>query len=123
MIVLVNADACVLIGKNSNILESFIDSLKCSDENLDFTDEGSMDRYLDIDIQKLKNNKYILRQQFLIKQIQAMDIDIKEMNKRSIPVVGPPITKDTDGLDRKGNWHYLSLVCLDTFKLVPIWTF
>ena len=99
IVILVYVNDCVLLGKDASIIQSFIDSLKSGNDNFDFTDEGSMDLYLGVDIQKLDNNEFILRQPFLIQRIlQAMDIDPKETNERPVPVIGPLLTKDSDGL-------------------------
>ena len=107
MVVLVYVDNCILTGKNSTIIESFIDFLQHGDENFDFTEKGSMDRYLGVGIQRLENKEFILRQPFLIQQIlKAMDIDVKETNEKSVPVVDPLLMRVTNGIDQKGHWHY-----------------
>jgi hypothetical protein len=66
MIILVYVDDCVLVSNSSDVIKSFIDSLTNGPEQFVFTDEGSMDKYLGVDIQKLDNNEFVLRQPFLI---------------------------------------------------------
>ena len=111
MVILVYVDDCILIGKNSDIIVGFIDSLKKGPENFEFTEEGTMDRYLGVDIQKLTDGEFILRQPFLIQRIlQHMGIEPTETNSRPVPVVGPLLSRDLEGPDRKGDWHYRSVV-------------
>jgi hypothetical protein len=111
MVILVYVDDCVLIGKDSDVIKAFIDSLTNGPENFEFTDEGSMERYLGVDIQKLPNNEFILRQPFLIQRIlQAIGIEPSETNSRPVPVVGPLLSRDLEGPDRKNAWHYRSVI-------------
>ena len=111
MVILVYVDDCILIAKHSDIINDFIESLHKGPENFEFTDEGSMDRYLGVDIQKLDNGEFVLRQPFLIQRIlSAIGIDPEETNSRPVPVVGPLLSRDADGPDRKHDWHYRSLV-------------
>jgi hypothetical protein len=69
MIILIYVDDCVLVSKSSDVIKSFIDSLTNGPEQFVFTDEGSMDKYLGVNIQKLDNNEFVLRQPFLISRI------------------------------------------------------
>ena len=111
MIILVYVDDCVLVSRSSDVIKNFIDSLTNGPENFSFTDEGSMDKYLGVDIQKLEGKEFILRQPFLIQRIlEALSIDPKMTNKRSVPVVGPLLSKDQDGPPRKAEWSYRSVI-------------
>ena len=111
MVILVYVDDCVLIGKNADIIEDFITSLKTGSENFEFTDEGSMDKYFGVNIQKLTDGEFILRQPFLIQRIlEAMGIEPLETNSRPVPIVGPLLSRGENGPDRKFNWHYRSII-------------
>ncbi|MEY3108605.1 MAG: hypothetical protein RL730_956, partial [Actinomycetota bacterium] len=111
MVILVNVDDCILIGKSTDIIKDFVDSLTNGPEKFEFTDEGTMDKYLGVDIQKLDNGEFVLRQPFLIQRIlTALGIDPAETNSRPVPVVGPLLSRDTDGPDRKHDWHYRSVI-------------
>ena len=111
MVILVYVDDCVLVSKSSDVINEFIDSLKNGSEQFVFTDEGSMDKYLGVDIQKLDNNDFILRQPFLIQRIlEALSIEPSKTNKRNVPVIGPLLSKDENGPVRKGSWSYRSLI-------------
>ena len=71
-----------------------------------------MDRYLGIEIQKLDDkNSFELTQPFLVEWIlQAVDIDITMTNARPTPVVGPLLSRDTEGPSRKHDWKYQTLM-------------
>jgi hypothetical protein len=111
MIILVYVDDCVLVSPSGDVIKAFIDSLTNGPEKFAFTDEGSMEKYLGVDIQKLGNGEFVLRQPFLIQRIlEALGIEPSMTNKRSVPVVGPLLSKDTDGPVRKGSWSYRSVI-------------
>ncbi len=111
MIVLVYVDDCILVGRNASIIADFIESLKKGPENFIFTDEGKLNKYLGVDIRRDSEEKgFTLMQPFLIERIlQAADIDLRMTNSRSTPVVGPLLSKDIDGLERKHDWEYRTL--------------
>jgi hypothetical protein len=111
MVILVYVDDCILIGKDSDIIAGFIKSLAEGPENFEFTEEGAIDRYLGVDVQRLPNNEFVLRQPFLIQRIlQTMGIEPSETNARFNPVIGPLLSRDIDGPDRKFDWHYRSVI-------------
>lgn len=78
MIILVYVDDCILIGKNRSILDDFITSLKEGSEQFIFTVEGTLDKYLGVDIQKHDDaTGFTMTQPFLIERIlQAAEIDV-----------------------------------------------
>ena len=81
MVILVYVDDCILIGKSGDIIKDFVDSLTYGPEKFEFTDEGTMDKYLGVDIQKLDNGEFVLRQPFLIQRVlAALGIDPAETN-------------------------------------------
>jgi hypothetical protein len=81
MVILVYVDDCILIGKSGDIIKDFVDSLTYGPEKFEFTDEGTMDKYLGVDIQKLDNGEFVLRQPFVIQRVlAALGIDPAETN-------------------------------------------
>ena len=51
-----------------------------------------------------------ITQPFLIKRIlEAANIDLRMTNSRPTPVVGPILSRDEDGPDRKHEWNYRTL--------------
>jgi Reverse transcriptase (RNA-dependent DNA polymerase). len=69
LISLVYVDDCIIIGKTDSDTEKFVDSLKNGEENFDFTEEGSLEQYLGVDIKKICSNSFEMRQPFLIDKI------------------------------------------------------
>ena len=70
MIILTYVDDCILVSDKKETLQQFIHSLANGIEKFEFTDEGPMDKYLGVEIEKLKGkNEFILRQPFLIQRI------------------------------------------------------
>lgn len=108
MIILVYVDDCVLVSQSGDVIKAFIDSLSNGPERFAFTDEGSMENYLGVDIQKLGNGEFVLRQPFLIQCI--LEAKPTVTNKRSVPVIGPLLSRDTDGPVWKGSWSYRSVI-------------
>ena len=60
-------DNVLIFSKKKVWIDIFIKSLFEGIENFELTDEGNIDKYLGIDIQKHKDGTYELRQLFLIK--------------------------------------------------------
>ena len=89
----------------------FIESLKYGPEGFDFTDEGSMDKYLGVDIERLPDGAgFTMSQPYLIERIlEAANIDTRMTNIRPTPVVGPLLSRDLDGPDRQQDWNYRTL--------------
>ena len=53
MIILVYVDDCILISKEEFTIAKFIDSMKDTSEGFEFTEEGTMNAYLGVDISPL----------------------------------------------------------------------
>ena len=68
MIVLTYVDDCISISNKREMLNQFTDSLKNGIEKFEFTDEGSLDKYLGVEIEKLNGNEFVLRQPHLIQR-------------------------------------------------------
>jgi hypothetical protein len=70
-----------------------------------------MDKYLGLDIQKLGDGNFALHQPFLIQHIlEALGIEPSMTNKLSVPVIGPLLSKDTNGPAGKQSWSYRSVM-------------
>ena len=111
MIVLCYVDDCILLSPEKGVIDEFLVSLKNGPEKFVFTDEGSIERYLGVEITKLADGSgFTMTQPFLIERIlQAAEIDTKTTNDRPIPVVGPLLSRDEDGPQRKHDWKYRTL--------------
>ena len=79
MIILVYVYDCILISKEALVIQKFISSLKAGTEDFVFTEEGTMNLYLGVDIYLLSDKKgFTLSQTFLIDRvIQTLNFDPK----------------------------------------------
>ena len=57
MIILVYVDDCILISKEALVIQKFISSLKAGTEDFVFTEEGTMNLYLGVDISHCRLRK------------------------------------------------------------------
>ena len=111
MIVLTYVDDCILISTKREMLDRFTDSLKNGIEKFEFTDEGPLDKYLGVEIEKLDRNEFILRQPHLIQRtLELLGVSEDHYNKRDVPVIGPLLGRDESGPDRKHDWGYRSAI-------------
>jgi hypothetical protein len=114
MIVLTYVDDCILIAKDSAIIDEFISSLEDGSENFIFTDEGSMSSYIGVDVSALPDGKgFVLSQPYLIQRvIEAIGFDLTTTKgaRGNTPVAYPFLSKDENGPDRKATWKYRSLI-------------
>ena len=95
IIVLVYVDYCIILSRDKNPIASFIDTLTHGPERFEFTDEGSMEKYLGVDIERLPDNSgFSMTQPYLIERIlEAENIDLRMKNSRPTPDVGPLLTR------------------------------
>ena len=89
----------------------FIITLKYGPKRFVFIDEGSLNQYLGVEIERLPDDTgFTMTQTFLIKRIlEAAKIDLRMTNSSPTPVVGPLLSRDEDGPDRKHEWKYRTL--------------
>ena len=82
MITLCYVDDCILISDKKQMLDDFIHSLENGVEKFEFTDEGPIDKYLGVEIEKLNGSEFILCQPFLIDRIlSTLSVVEKGYNK------------------------------------------
>ena len=107
MIILVYVDDCILISKDTPVIEKFIKSLKAGSKNFVFTEEGTMNSYFGVDISILPDKKgFILSQPFLIERIiQVLNFNPKTTKSatNNTPVGYLLLNKDEDGPPRKAS--------------------
>ena len=68
-IAVVYVDDVIIVSKSNEILDSIVKSLFEGQENFDLTDEGTLEKYLGIEIKYLDKNTYKLYQPHLIDRI------------------------------------------------------
>ena len=106
-IVLIYVDDCIVIQKKgSSAADDLIRHLQEGKEAFAFTDDGSLDKYLGVDVKKLGNGSIELTQTHLIQRfLDVVGIDDK-VNPRPTPAIKPLLYKDLEGLPRKCEWNY-----------------
>ena len=114
MIILVYVDDCILLSKEELPMKTFVQSLKDGDENFDFTEEGTLENYLGVNIAKLPGGEgFEMSQPFLIDRIiKAINFDstTTKSARDNVPAVYPLLNKDVDGPARKAHWKYRGLI-------------
>ena len=113
-IFVVYVDNGILIGPDKNEIDNIIASLK---ENYDLTDEGNLNEYLGIKIEKQKDGSRILTQPLLMRRILiAVGINPKRRStkKRRTPAIRV-LQKDEGGHERRYKWDYQSVVGMLNF--------
>ena len=89
MIILVYVDDCILISKEDLVIQNFIRSLKAGTEDFVFTEEGTMNSYLGVDISSFPDKKgFTLSQPFsLDRVIQALNFDTKTSKSATLMLI------------------------------------
>ena len=76
-------------------INQLIDKLK-NKEKLDPTYEGDVDKYLEVEIERNKEEKSItFKQKFLIQRVIEL-AGLSDSNQVDIPAVKPPLSKDLE---------------------------
>ena len=111
IIVLVYVDDCIILSRDKSSIDLFIASLTHGPEKFAFTDEGTLDKYLGVEISRLPDGQgFKLTQPYLIERVlEAANIDLRMTNSRSTPAVLPLLSRDEEGPERKHDWKYRTL--------------
>ena len=116
MIIWVYVDDCILISKEALVIQKFISSLKAGTEDFVFTEEGTMNLYLGVDIYPLSDKKgFILSQPLLINiNIQALNFDPKTTKSatNNTPDGYPLLNKYENDPTRKVSWNYRGIIVM-----------
>jgi hypothetical protein len=104
-------DNCILIGDLQDWLNVLVTSLHNGNKNFALQDEGSIDKYLGVEIFQVDSSSFQLTQPFLIEQItQLLGIDIGKTNKKLTKVGKPLLNKDLDRTPQKYDWDYQAAI-------------
>mmetsp|Transcript_14797 Transcript_14797/g.21891 ORF Transcript_14797/g.21891 Transcript_14797/m.21891 type:complete len:426 (-) Transcript_14797:484-1761(-) len=117
-ILLIYVDDVLIIGKNIMAIESVITSLKHGEEDFEFTDQGTVETYLRVEIIRSSDpndSSFELRQPFLIRRLVDIIGLTPDVKRRENPAWLPLLHKDSDGPGCKQSWHYHSAVCLMSY--------
>ena len=104
-IIVCYVDDCIAFCKSPEIGDEIVKSLKEGKENFVLTDEGSLERYLGMDILKKDNHVEIVQKHLIERILTLLEIGEGE-NTRPTPVTKPLLYKDLEGLGRKCKWNY-----------------
>lgn len=107
-VILTYVDDCILLQrKGSSAVDDLIQSLREGHENFDFTDDGTLERYLGVDVKRHSDGRIELMQKHLmLRFLEVTGLDPKTVNPRDTPAVKPLLFKDLIGKARKTAWNY-----------------
>ena len=115
-VILVYVDDMIAISRNKDVLEKLVANLK--NKNYILTDEGSLTKYLGVDVKYKENNCFEIVQPFLIQRVidlLGITANDSNCNSRPTPAVKPLLHKDLDGLDRNNSWNYRTAIGMLTY--------
>ena len=73
-------------------------------KKLDLTDEGDVDKYLGVDVERNKEDKSITFMQTFLIQRSIELVRLSNVNQVYITAVKPPLSKDLEGASRTSTW-------------------
>jgi hypothetical protein len=115
-IVLTYVDDCIIVGDSMHRIDALIQSLHGGDEHFVLQDEGSIDKYLGVNIKQIDANVFELSQPFLIERITTfLGIADGKTNEKFTPVGKPLLNKDLNGVPRKYDWEYRGAIGMLTY--------
>jgi hypothetical protein len=110
-IVLTCVDNCIIVGDSIQQTDALIQLLHGRDEHFVLQDEGSINKYLGMNIKQIDANTFELAQPFLIERITAfLGIKKGKTNEKLTPVGKPLLNKDLQGVPRKYDWEYCGVI-------------
>jgi hypothetical protein len=115
-IVLTYVDDCIIVADSMNRIDALLVSLHGGDEHFVLQDEGSIDKYLGVNIQQIDKDSFELTQPFLIERITSfLGIADGKTNEKLTPVGKPLLNKDLLGVPRKYDWEYRGAIGMLTY--------
>ena len=109
-------DDCIIVGDSMHQIDALIQLLHGGDEHFVLQDEGSINKYLGVNIKQIYANAFELLQPFLIKRITTfLGISDGKTNEKLTPVEKPLLNKDLQGVPRKYDWEYRGAIGMLTY--------
>ena len=99
IIVLVYVDDCLIFLQDKDKINQLIDKLK-NKEKLDLTDEGDVEKYLGVEIERNKEDKSIISKQTFLIQRAIELAGLSDSNQVDRPAVKPLLSKYLEGASR-----------------------
>ena len=114
-VILVYIDDMIALSKDEQILNKLVANLKA--KNFILTDEGSLEKYLGVDVKRTKNGGLELVQPFLIERILTLlGMNDESMhNSKATPAIRPLLNKDLKGEPRRNTWNYRTAIGMLTY--------
>ena len=112
---MVYVDDMIALAKNKSVLENLVANLKQKDFIL--TDEGTLTKYLGVDVKYKSDGSFELKQPFLIQRIidlLGLEGDYQH-NTKPTPATKPLLNKDENGDERKNVWSYRKAIGMLTY--------
>jgi len=115
MVILVYVDDCIIVGKDMGEIDEFLRSMQQGSENFVLADEGSIDKFLGIEIKRLGKQEFEISQPFLIDRILAL-LQLEhngfetDSHDKLTPTAPQILNKDLMGKPRKKSWKYRTVV-------------
>ena len=82
------------------------------------TDEGSIDKYLGVNIEQLDGGSFEMSQPFFIERITTLlGIENDHTGEKITPVDKPLLNKDLNGVPRKYQWNYCAAIGMLTYLI------
>ena len=107
LVVMVYVDDMLVVSPNEREIQHFIRDLG---KNYTLTDEGPVDEYLGVKIERLKDGRVRMTQPKLTDQIIS-DLDMEDCSERPSPALSSKILgKDPSGKSLQVDWHYRSII-------------
>ena len=115
VVILVYVDDMIALSKDKNALDDLVKNL--NKKNFILTDEGSLDKYLGVDVKRKKGGSLELVQPFLIERILILlgmkDESVRNINPTS--AIKLLLNKDLKGENRKNKWNYRTAIGMLTY--------
>ncbi len=103
-------------------INALIQSLHGGSKEFVLQDEGSIDKYLRVNIKQLDATQFELTQPFLIERISIfLGIADGKTNEKLTPVGKPLLNKDLQGFPRKYDWDYCGVIGMLTYLTRSVW--
>jgi hypothetical protein len=121
-IVLTYVDDCIIVGDSMHRIDALIQSLHGGGKRFVLQDEGSIDKYLGVNIKQIDANAFELSQPCLIERITTfLGIADGKTNEKLTPVGKPLLNKDLPGVPRKYDWEYCGAIGMLTYITRSVW--
>jgi hypothetical protein len=107
VICLVYVDDCLFFAKDVKSIDAVLQKLK--NKGFALTVEGDVNAFLGIDISRSQDGCYVLKQPGLIQRV-LQATKMADCHARPTPAGATPLGKDAEGMPRKEEWSYPSII-------------